>query len=81
MYRVTAVDATGAPVLKDAVLRSIGRGIVVPASGVRPGQRRALGSVGALEPLRPEGREYATASEAFGGARERLAAPAGEAAR
>ncbi|NEC23690.1 sodium-independent anion transporter, partial [Streptomyces parvus] len=81
MCRVTAVDATGALALKDTVHRLNGRGIVVLASGIRPGQRRALESVGALELLRREGREYATASEAFGGARERLAAPAREAAR
>ncbi|WP_175464795.1 MULTISPECIES: SulP family inorganic anion transporter [unclassified Streptomyces] len=73
MCRVTTVDATGALALKDTVHRLNGRGIVVLASGIRPGQRRALESVGALELLRREGREYATASEAFGGARERLA--------
>ncbi|WP_233436031.1 MULTISPECIES: SulP family inorganic anion transporter [Streptomyces] len=74
MCRVTTVDATGALALKDTVHRLNGRGIVVLASGIRPGQRRALESVGALELLRREGCEYATASEAFGGARERLAA-------
>ncbi|USC51774.1 SulP family inorganic anion transporter [Streptomyces filamentosus] len=73
MCRVTTVDATGALALKDTVHRLNGRGIVVLASGIRPGQRRALESVGALELLRREGREYATAAEAFGGARERLA--------
>ncbi|MGW8982722.1 SulP family inorganic anion transporter [Streptomyces parvus] len=73
MCRVTTVDATGALALKHTVHRLNGRGIVVLASGIRPGQRRALESVGALELLRREGREYATASEAFGGARERLA--------
>ncbi|MFD4017312.1 SulP family inorganic anion transporter [Streptomyces sindenensis] len=73
MCRVTTVDATGALALKDTVHRLNGRGIVVLASGIRPGQRRALESVGALELLRREGREYATASEAFGAARERLA--------
>ncbi|MFC8699732.1 SulP family inorganic anion transporter [Streptomyces parvus] len=73
MCRVTTVDATGALALKDTVHRLNGRGIVVLASGIRPGQRRALESVGALELLRREGREYATASEAYGGARERLA--------
>ncbi|MCI4043140.1 SulP family inorganic anion transporter [Streptomyces sp. TRM75563] len=76
MCRVTTVDATGALALKDTVHRLNGRGIVVLASGIRPGQRRALESVGALELLRREGREYATASEAFGAARERLAAGA-----
>ncbi|OCC12302.1 C4-dicarboxylic acid transporter DauA [Streptomyces sp. PTY087I2] len=73
MCRVTTLDATGALALKDTVHRLNGRGIVVLASGIRPGQRRALESVGALELLRRDGREYATAAEAFGGARERLA--------
>lgn len=72
--RVTAVDATGALAPKDAVHRLNGRGVVVLASGIRPGQRRTLESVGALELLRREGCEYATASEAFGGARDRLVA-------
>ncbi|MYV63965.1 STAS domain-containing protein, partial [Streptomyces sp. SID4931] len=40
MCRVTAVDATGALALKDTVHRLNGRGIVVLASGIRPGQRR-----------------------------------------
>ncbi|MFE9455281.1 SulP family inorganic anion transporter [Streptomyces californicus] len=81
MCRVTALDATGALALKDTVRRLNGRGIVVLASGIRPGQRRALESVGALELLRREGCEYATASEAFGGARERLAAAGAGVAR
>ncbi|MGW1291427.1 SulP family inorganic anion transporter [Streptomyces sp. NPDC002533] len=81
MCRVTTVDATGALALKDTVHRLNGRGIVVLASGIRPGQRRALESVGALELLRREGREYATASEAFGAARERLAAAGAMVAR
>ncbi|WP_103508109.1 SulP family inorganic anion transporter, partial [Streptomyces sp. SM13] len=55
MCRVTTVDATGALALKDTVHRLNGRGIVVLASGIRPGQRRALESVGALELLRREG--------------------------
>ncbi|WP_103530636.1 SulP family inorganic anion transporter [Streptomyces sp. SM11] len=74
MCRVTTVDATGALALRDAVHRLNGRGIVVLASGIRPGQRRTLESMGALEVLRREGCEYATVSEAFGGARDRLAA-------
>ncbi|MFH9472977.1 SulP family inorganic anion transporter [Streptomyces anulatus] len=81
MCRVTTVDATGALALKDTVHRLNGRGIVVLASGIRPGQRRVLESVGALDLLRREGCEYATASEAFGGARERLAAAGGPVSR
>ncbi|MFJ6725916.1 SulP family inorganic anion transporter [Streptomyces sp. NPDC091281] len=52
MSRVTALDATGALVLKDAVRRLDRRGITVLLSGVRPGQRQALESVGVLDLLR-----------------------------
>ncbi|MFZ4268458.1 SulP family inorganic anion transporter [Streptomyces arboris] len=72
MSRVVTVDASGALMLKDAVHQLNRRGITVLASGIRPGQRRALESVGALELLRREGREYATTPEAIAGARDRL---------
>ncbi|MBJ7902349.1 SulP family inorganic anion transporter [Streptomyces sp. DSM 110735] len=72
MSRVSTMDATGVLVLKDAVEKLERRGIRVLASGVRPGQRRVLASVGALELLRHEGREYATTPEAIRGAREYL---------
>ncbi|MFE2964436.1 SulP family inorganic anion transporter [Streptomyces sp. NPDC059340] len=72
MSRVTTVDATGALVLKDAVEKLNRRGIAVMTSGIRPGQRQALDSVGALELLRLEGREYATTPEAIRGARTYL---------
>ncbi|AJC61529.1 SulP family inorganic anion transporter [Streptomyces sp. 769] len=72
MSRVTTIDATGALVLKDAVEKLGRRGIVVMASGIRPGQRAVLDSVGALELLRLEGREYATTPEAIQGARTYL---------
>ncbi|MGW4427778.1 SulP family inorganic anion transporter [Streptomyces tendae] len=72
MSRVTTVDATGALVLKDVVEKLNRRGIVVMASGIRSGQRRVLESVGALDLLRPAGREYATTPEAIRGARTHL---------
>ncbi|WP_405712123.1 MULTISPECIES: SulP family inorganic anion transporter [unclassified Streptomyces] len=72
MSRVSTMDATGALVLKDAVEKLNRRGIAVMTSGVRPGQRQALESVGALELLRLEGREYATTPEAIAGARAHL---------
>ncbi|MER6918168.1 STAS domain-containing protein, partial [Streptomyces spiralis] len=72
MSRVTTVDATGALVLKDAVEKLDRRGIAVMTSGIRPGQRQVLESVGALELLRLEGREYATTPEAIEGARTYL---------
>ncbi|MFF4038235.1 SulP family inorganic anion transporter [Streptomyces sp. NPDC001816] len=72
MSRVSTMDATGALVLKDAVEKLQRRGIVVLASGIREGQRQVLESVGALEPLRHEGREYATTPEAIRAARDHL---------
>ncbi|MGW3411396.1 SulP family inorganic anion transporter [Streptomyces sp. NPDC000888] len=72
MSRVSTMDATGALVLKDAVQKLNRRGIVVMTSGIRPGQRQALDSVGALGLLRREGREYATTPEAIQGARTYL---------
>ncbi|GAA2433708.1 SulP family inorganic anion transporter [Streptomyces mauvecolor] len=72
MSRITTLDATGALVLKDAVQKLNRRGIVVMTSGIRPGQRQVLDSVGALDLLRLEGREYATTPEAIVGARTYL---------
>lgn len=72
MSRVTTIDATGALVLKDAVEKLNRRGIVVMTSGIRAGQRQVLDSVGALDLLRLEGREYATTPEAIQGARAHL---------
>ncbi|AVZ74285.1 sodium-independent anion transporter [Streptomyces lunaelactis] len=72
MSRITTMDATGALVLKDAVEKLNRRSIAVMTSGIRPGQRQVLDSVGALDLLRLEGREYATTPEAIAGAREHL---------
>ncbi|MGP4050198.1 SulP family inorganic anion transporter [Streptomyces sp. 2A115] len=72
MSRVSTIDATGALVLKDAVEKLKRRGIVVMTSGIRLGQRQVLDSVGALDLLRLEGREYATTPEAIQGARTYL---------
>ncbi|WP_326725985.1 SulP family inorganic anion transporter [Streptomyces sp. NBC_00243] len=72
MSRISTMDATGALVLKDAVQKLNRRGIVVMTSGIRPGQRQVTDSVGLLDLLRLEGREYATTPEAIQGAREHL---------
>lgn len=72
MSRVTTIDATGALVLKDAVAKLNRRGIAVMTSGIRPGQRQVLDSVGALDLMRHEGREYATTPEAIRAARDHL---------
>ena len=65
---MTTIDATGALVLKDVVEKLNRRGIVVMTSGIRLDQRQVLDSVGALELLRLDGREYATTPEAIQGA-------------
>ncbi|WDF38949.1 SulP family inorganic anion transporter [Streptomyces sp. T12] len=72
LSRVSTMDATGALVLKDAVEKLARRGILVLASGIRSGQRQVLDSVGALELLRHDGRDYATTPEAIRAAREHL---------
>ncbi|MFF7790857.1 SulP family inorganic anion transporter [Streptomyces sp. NPDC007991] len=72
MSRITTLDATGALVIKDAVEKLNRRGIAVLTSGIRPGQRRALQSVGVLDLLQPEGRECATTPEAIAVARAHL---------
>ncbi|MEU2779540.1 SulP family inorganic anion transporter [Streptomyces sp. NPDC007162] len=72
MSRVSTMDATGALVLKDAVQKLRRRGITVLASGIRPGQRRVLDSLGVLDLLRDEGREYTTTPEAIAAARAHL---------
>ncbi|MFI5797916.1 SulP family inorganic anion transporter [Streptomyces sp. NPDC051677] len=72
MSRVSTMDATGALVLKDAVEKLRRRGILVLGSGIRTGQRQVLDSVGALDLLRHEGREYATTPEAIHAAHQHL---------
>ncbi|MBD0843823.1 SulP family inorganic anion transporter [Streptomyces sp. TRM68416] len=72
MSRVSTMDATGALVLKDAVEKLGRRGILVLASGIRPGQLQVLDSVGALEPLRHDGRTYDSTPEAIRAARDHL---------
>ncbi|WP_405826763.1 SulP family inorganic anion transporter [Streptomyces sp. NBC_01390] len=72
MSRVSTMDATGALMLKDAVQKLNRRGIVVMFSGIRPGQRQVLDSVGLLDLLRQTDREYGSTPEAIRGARAHL---------
>lgn len=72
MSRVSTMDATGALVLKDAVQKLHRRGILVLVSGIRPGQRQVLDSVGALALLLRDGRDCATTPEAIRAARDHL---------
>ncbi|MEV5692272.1 SulP family inorganic anion transporter [Micromonospora globbae] len=55
MSRVSTIDATGAQVLGDAVLRLQRRGITVLLSGVAPGHDQVLSALGVAGQLRRDG--------------------------
>jgi len=55
MSRVTALDATGAQILGDAVTRLEQRGVTVLLSGVRPGHDQVLAALGIAGRLREDG--------------------------
>ncbi|MFC4021395.1 SulP family inorganic anion transporter [Micromonospora sp. GCM10011542] len=55
MSRVSALDATGAHVLGDAIRRLRGRGITVLLSGIAPGHDQVLSTLGIAEELRHAG--------------------------
>lgn len=69
LSRISALDATGALVLRDAVDRLERRGTTVYASGLRPEHGRALTAVGLLDRLRTAGRLFETTPEAIAAAR------------
>ena len=72
MSRVSAIDATGALVLKDAIERLEHRRITVLVSGIREGHSRPLEALGVITRLREEGRVFATTPEAIAYAHHRL---------
>lgn len=72
MSRVTAVDASGALVLGDAVRRLQRRGITVYVSGIRDGHHQPLRALGAIAGLDEAGRVFATTPEAIAAARDGL---------
>ncbi|MEU2948764.1 SulP family inorganic anion transporter [Nocardiopsis alba] len=72
MSRVSAVDATGARVLGEAVERLGRRGIVVLMSGIREEHRRALNALEVVAGLQERGRVFENTSEAIGYARALL---------
>nr|WP_322751864.1 MULTISPECIES: SulP family inorganic anion transporter [unclassified Frankia] len=55
MSRVTAIDSTGALVLKDVITKLERRGICVLLSGIRPGHQQVLSTFGVAEHLRRDG--------------------------
>ena len=59
MSRVSAIDSSGAIVLRDAIERLQRRGIVVYLSGIRAEHRRTLDVLGVLDRLDSQGRIFA----------------------
>ncbi|MFC0551527.1 SulP family inorganic anion transporter [Planotetraspora thailandica] len=72
MSRVTAVDASGALVLGDAIRRLEHRGVTVYVSGIRDGHHQPLRALGVIARLDEAGRVFATTPEAISAARDRL---------
>ena len=74
MSAVSAIDASGALVLKDVIGKLEHRGMVVLISGIQPGHHRPLDALDVVEKLRGEGRVFATTPEAIAAARAHLRA-------
>ncbi|MFD0532233.1 SulP family inorganic anion transporter [Kitasatospora arboriphila] len=72
LSRITAIDATGALVLGDAVDKLERRGILVLVSGVREDHRRTLDALGVLDRLHAEHRVFAATPDAIAYARTHL---------
>ncbi|MEU7824776.1 SulP family inorganic anion transporter [Catellatospora sp. NPDC049133] len=72
MSRISAIDGTGASVLRDAIERLEHRGIAVYLSGVRSEHERALAAIGVLDRLRSQGRLFAHTPDAIMAARSLL---------
>ncbi|MFG2916098.1 SulP family inorganic anion transporter [Kitasatospora sp. NPDC048298] len=72
MSRVSAIDASGATVLGDAISALRRRGTLVLVSGVRDEHHRPLDALGVLDGLRADGHVFATTPEAIAHARTHL---------
>ncbi|WP_112237516.1 SulP family inorganic anion transporter [Kribbella monticola] len=72
MSAVTAIDASGALVLKDAIEKLQHRGMIVLISGIRPGHHRPLDALDVIDRLRQSDRVFATTPEAIAAARTHL---------
>ncbi len=72
MSRVSAIDASGARVLGDAIDRLQRRGTLVLVSGIRDEHHRPLDALGVLDGLRADGHVFATTPEAIAYARAHL---------
>ncbi|WP_329139266.1 SulP family inorganic anion transporter [Streptomyces sp. NBC_01476] len=65
MSRVSAIDASGARVLGDAIGRLERRGALVLLSGIRPEHQRPLDALGTLNALRAQGRVFPSTPQAI----------------
>lgn len=72
MSAVSAIDASGALVLKDAIEKLQHRGMVVLISGIRSGHHRTLDALEVINHLRAEGRVFPSTPEAIRAARSHL---------
>jgi SulP family sulfate permease len=81
MSRVSAIDASGATVLGDAIARLQRRGTLVLVSGIRDEHHRPLDALGILDGLRTEGHVFGTTPDAIAYARDHLHGQAIPAAR
>jgi SulP family sulfate permease len=72
MSAVSAVDATGALVLKDAIEKLEHRGMVVLISGIQADHHQPLDALDTVAHLRSAGRVFASTPEAIAAARELL---------
>jgi SulP family sulfate permease len=65
MSRISAIDASGARVLGDAIDRLESRGALVLVSGIRAEHHRRLDALGILDRLRNSGRVFGSTPEAI----------------
>ncbi|MEV6928974.1 SulP family inorganic anion transporter [Dactylosporangium sp. NPDC051485] len=76
MSRVSTIDATGAHVLGDAIIRLRRRGITVLLSGIAPGHDQVLATLGVAEQLRRDELIFPDTPTAIKYARTHLIGPA-----
>jgi SulP family sulfate permease len=72
MSRVSAIDASGATVLGDAITKLRRRGTLVLVSGIRDEHHRPLDALGILDQLRADGQVFGTTPDAIAYARTYL---------
>jgi SulP family sulfate permease len=72
MSRVSAIDASGAKVLGDAIAKLTRRGTLVLVSGVQEDHQNRLDALGVLDGLHDSGRLFTSTPEAIAFARTHL---------